>query len=257
MPEAVTYRIEFLHGIEQLRQCLDIQKAAWGYQDADLLPLRSLVVCTKIGGQVFGAVDDSEKVLGFLNAIPGYRDSRIYLHSQMMGVRPEYQNLGIGKRLKLAQREEALTRGINRIEWTFDPLEIRNARFNIGSLGVICRRYLVNTYGITSSRLHGGLPTDRLVAEWHLDKSRVKSVLGAAASIGKKREVEAVVELPLEIEELKSRDVMAAIQVQMEIRQRILDFFDKQLCITGFEVDQTQKKARYLFTPLELDTPIS
>ncbi len=256
MSEPVNYRIEFLQAIEHLSQCIDIQKAAWGYQDADLLPLRSLVVCTKIGGQVFGAVDDNAKVLGFLNALPGYRDSQIYLHSQMMGVRPEYQNLGIGKRLKLAQREEAISRGIDRIEWTFDPLEVRNARFNIELLGVICRKYLVNTYGITTSRLHGGLPTDRLATEWHLNSSRVKSVLGIGPFTWKKREVEARVEFPLEIEELKSRDLTAAIQVQLEVRERILECFSKQLSITSFEVDRTQRKARYLFTPLEQEIQI-
>src|SRR5215831_1316629 len=173
MPEALSYKIELLTNVALLRQCLEIQRRAWGFSDEDLLPIRLLVVCGKIGGHVFGALDANGRVLGFLNAFPGLRDGQVYFHSQMMGVLPEYQNLGIGRQLKLAQRAEALRQGVSRIEWTFDPLEVRNAYFNIESLGAICRRFYVDTYGTTSSQLQAGLPTDRLVAEWHLDSARV------------------------------------------------------------------------------------
>jgi len=145
MSEPISYTVEFLRDIDLLRQCVDLQRKAWGFGDEDLLPLRMLVVCTKIGGQVFGALDPNRKVLGFVNAFPGLRDGKIYLHSQMMGVLPEFQNLGIGKKLKLKQRDEAMSRGIQRVEWTFDPLETRNARFNLEILGAICRRFYVNT----------------------------------------------------------------------------------------------------------------
>ncbi len=90
----------------------------------------------------------------------------------MLGVVDDYRNAGVGRRLKLAQREEALARGIDLVEWTFDPLEIKNAFFNIERLGAIVRRYVQNQYGITASPLHGGLPTDRCVAEWWLRSPR-------------------------------------------------------------------------------------
>ena len=86
----------------------------------------------------------------------------------MLGVLPEYRNRGVGRMLKLRQREDALARGIELIEWTFDPLELKNAFFNIERLGAIVRRYVENQYGITASPLHGGLPTDRCYAEWWL-----------------------------------------------------------------------------------------
>src|SRR5262245_3685477 len=103
MTKPSAYRIRLLEDLDQLRQCLEIQRLERGFSNEDILPMRSLLICSKIGGQVFGAVDDNGRVLGFLNAFPGYRDGRVYLHSNMMGVRPEYQNQGIGRQLKLAQ----------------------------------------------------------------------------------------------------------------------------------------------------------
>src|SRR5260221_7158871 len=95
----------------------------------------------------------------------------------MLAVRQQYRNGGLGRRMKLYQREEALDRGFELMEWTFDPLEIKNAYLNIERLGAIARRYNVNQYGITSSPLQGGLPTDRLVAEWWMKSKRVEAVL--------------------------------------------------------------------------------
>lgn len=248
MPESIRYKIEPLAEIGLLRQCVEIQRQAWGFSDEDLLPARMLVVCSKIGGQVLGALDPNGKVLGFLNAFPGIREGKLYLHSQMMGVLPQYQNLGIGKQLKLAQREEALKRGITRIEWTFDPLEIRNARFNIENLAAICRRFYVNTYGTTSSQLQAGLPTDRLVAEWFLDSARVKERI---LREGLKRQASGctLVELPLNIGKLKSDNPELALQVQLEFRQQLLRLLDQAYCVTRFEIDPVCQKARYWLEP--------
>src|ERR1700744_2673954 len=131
----------------------------------------------KIGGQVVGACVPGGKMIGFAMALPAYRDGMPYLHSHMLAVLPEYRNAGLGRRLKLAQRDDALSRGFDLMEWTFDPLEIKNAYFNLERLGAIARRYNVNQYGITSSPLQGGLPTDRLVAEWWLKSKRVEQLL--------------------------------------------------------------------------------
>ncbi len=118
-------------------------------------------------------------------ALPGISQGRPYLHSHMLAVEPDYRNQGIGRRLKLFQREEALGRGITRMEWTFDPLEIKNSFLNVGKLGAIVRRYAVNFYGVSSSRLHGQVPTDRLYAEWWLDSDWVCSALdGKPAAVG-------------------------------------------------------------------------
>ncbi len=170
-------RIAPVTELADLARCVEIQLAVWGYSDGDVVPARVFVVARAIGGQVIGAWAGRELV-GFAMALPGYRDGRAYLHSHMLAVLPEYRNAGLGRRLKLAQRQDALARGIERMEWTFDPLEIKNAHLNIARLGAIARRYLPDFYGHSTSVLQGGLPTDRLVAEWWLNSARVRRIVG-------------------------------------------------------------------------------
>ena len=257
MPKPAAYRVKLLDDIDQLRQCLEIQRLAWGFSDADILPIRSLLICSKIGGQVFGAVDDDGEVLGFLNAFPGYRDGKVYLHSNMMGVRPEYQSHGIGRKLKLAQRQEALSRGIELVEWTFDPLEVRNARINLELLGAICRTYLPNFYGVSSSRLHGGLPTDRLVAEWHLNSARVKSRLESPASPPAHSEGMVSLEIPLSIQHLKSAEPEAAARIQSGLRERMIELFARNFFASRLVIDAANHKATYLLESFEHTNPVT
>ncbi|MBM3769291.1 MAG: GNAT family N-acetyltransferase, partial [Acidobacteria bacterium] len=154
---------------EDLREAVRLQKEIWGFEDLELLPVRMFVVANKVGGQTMAAFDGS-RMVGFLIAVPGIKtDGTHYLHSNMMGVVADYRNAGVGRTLKLAQREEALSRGIDMIEWTFDPLQVKNAFFNIERLGAVVERYVLNQYGVTTSKLHGGLPTDRCIASWHLN----------------------------------------------------------------------------------------
>ena len=137
-----------------------------------------------------------------LRSLPGMRNGHSYLHSQMLAVRQQYRNRGLGRRIKLFQRDDALARGFELMEWTFDPLEIKNAYLNIEKLGAIARRYNVNQYGITSSPLQGGLPTDRLVAEWWMKSRRVEAVLAGAPPA--EFECRARIEVPAEIYEWKA-----------------------------------------------------
>jgi predicted GNAT superfamily acetyltransferase len=155
---------------------VELEIRVWAFAERDVVPSQMYVVAAKIGGQVLGAFIDST-MAGFALAYPGIRDGKPYLHSHMAAVLPEFRDLGIGRQLKLAQREDALAHGIPLIEWTFDPLQTKNAYFNICRLGAVSRRYLADVYGSTSSPLHAGLPTDRLVAEWHLDSPRVVGTL--------------------------------------------------------------------------------
>jgi predicted GNAT superfamily acetyltransferase len=171
--------------LEEMQACFALQKEVWGFADADLIPVRMFVVAGKIGGQVIGAFagqGGANELLGFALALPGTRNGHGYLHSQMLAVREPYRNGGLGRRIKLYQREDALARGFELMEWTFDPLEIKNAYLNIEKLGAIARRYNVNQYGITSSPLQGGLPTDRLVAEWWMKSKRVVAVLAGGSA---------------------------------------------------------------------------
>lgn len=162
--------------IPEMEACVQLQQSVWQFRDLDIVPRRMFAVANAVGGQVLGAWD-ADKLIGYALAIPGLRDGQPYLHSHMLAVAPESRNGGVGKMLKLAQRDDALAHGIELIEWTFDPLEVKNAFFNIEKLGAIVRRYTPDFYGASTSPLHGNLPTDRLHAEWWLRSKRVGSVI--------------------------------------------------------------------------------
>jgi predicted GNAT superfamily acetyltransferase len=227
--------IRSCQGLEELRAVLNLQKEVWNFTDIELVPLRMFVVAQKIGGQVIGAFAGG-RLAGFAFALPGFRDGRAYLHSHMLAVGEQYRNSGLGRRLKLFQREEALERGFELMEWTFDPLEIKNAYLNIEKLGAIARRYTVNQYGITSSPLQGGLPSDRLVAEWWLNSARVKQLLQ-----GVKLEFQPVrtIAVPAEIYAWKAapatRDQAQA--VQEANREQLQAAFAEGLAVMGYERD--------------------
>jgi predicted GNAT superfamily acetyltransferase len=227
--------IQPLTSLEHFERCVVLQLEVWGYSDGDVIPRRVFVVAQRIGGQVVGAFD-GETLVGFAMSLPGYRDGKPYLHSHMLAVLPQYRNLGIGRRLKLAQRDDAIARGFNLMEWTFDPLEIRNAHLNIARLGVIVRRYQPDFYGPSSSPLQGGLPTDRLYAEWWLRSSRVKGILrGEAQPI----EVFERVTVPHTIYQWKQdpqqRSLARALQTSN--REALESAFHRGLAVVGYERD--------------------
>ena len=183
------------------------------------MPLRIFSLAPKIGGQVVGAWD-GETLVGFAMAIPGNRYGHPYLHSHMVAVKEGHRNTGLGRRLKLFQREDAIARGYELMEWTFDPLEIKNAYFNLERLGAIARRYNVNQYGITNSPLQGLLPTDRLVAEWWMTSRRVQTVLSTGRHSPLMAEEQ--VEVPGEIYAWKADPAMRAKALQTQTRNREL-----------------------------------
>ena len=228
----------------ELDACVRLQIETWGYADGDVIPRRVFTVAQRIGGQVIGAFEGSQLV-GFAMSLPGVKPGSApdhapipYLHSHMLAVKSEYRNAGIGRKLKLFQRDEALSRGIRLMEWTFDPLEIKNAFLNIHRLGVIVRSYTPNFYGVSSSRLQGGLPTDRLHAEWWMDSDRVKAVLNGSPCA--RPAIQETIVVPKQVYEWKASatGVSRAVAVQAENRQRFLDAFARGLAIVGFRVDK-------------------
>jgi len=247
--------------LAEMQACFALQKEVWKFSDADLVPVRMFVVAAKIGGQVIGAFihrndqrndegdgeerDDEKELMGFALAIPGMRNGHCYLHSHMLAVRQQYRNGGLGRRMKLYQREDALARGFELMEWTFDPLEVKNAYLNIEKLGAIARRYNVNQYGITSSPLQGGLPTDRLVAEWWMKSRRVEAVLADAPRA--QFECRARIDVPAEIYEWKADSTTRAqaLAVQERNRERFQRVFAEGLSVLGYERDG-RGKGRFL-----------
>ena len=228
--------VRHCRGIEELRGCVALQKEIWNFSDADLVPLRMFVVAEKVGGQVMGAFNGKEMV-GFALSIPGTRSGHIYLHSHMLAVRQDYRDRGLGRRLKLLQRADALGRGIELIEWTFDPLEIKNAYLNIEKLGAIARRYNINQYGITSSPLQGGLPSDRLIGEWWLKSRRVETLLATGAN--PPVHPETGIAVPAQIYDWKASPETRnkAAQVQEGNRAQFLQAFSADLAVLGYRRD--------------------
>jgi predicted GNAT superfamily acetyltransferase len=224
--------------LADFESCVAVQLAVWGYSDGDLIPKRVFIVAERIGGQVLGAYDGN-KLVGFAMAFPGYRDGKPYLHSHMLAVLPEYRNVGLGRRLKLAQRDDALARGIDRMEWTFDPLEIKNAHLNIARLGAIARRYMRNIYGPSTSPLQGGLPTDRLVVEWWLRSERVRRALGeeTAEQATAADEVVERIDVPCIIHDWKRDPQRRTLAESLQTRNRLIleSAFARGLAVTGYE----------------------
>ncbi len=230
-------------GFEEFDGCVRLQTEIWGYDGRDTIPTREFVVIERIGGQVMGAFDASKRhaaggsasnLIGFAMSMPGVRAGKAYLHSHMLAVLPEYRNAGIGRRLKLAQRDEALGRGIQLMEWTFDPLELKNAYLNIARLGVVVRSYTPNFYGVFSSRLQAGLPTDRLHAEWWMDSPRVEAALRGSPM--RFPETVETIAVPGTVSEWKqsAAELGRAEAVQSEVRRRFLEAFARGLAVVKF-----------------------
>lgn len=229
--------------LRDFQKCVELQRASFGMEDIDLLPVRFYVVLQSVGGLILGALE-GEHLAGFLNSIPGVRDGMPYWHSQVLAVAKDYWNSGIGTQLKLAQRDYARNGGIRLIEWTFDPLESKNAYLNIEKLGAIIRRYYVDYYGRIASTLHTGLDTDRVIAEWWIDRPRF-FVTGDVHRL----------RIPSDIQSLKRQDPASARDAQARVRREFLANTEADYFVAGFE--QKDGWSEYLFIPgaSRVDTP--
>ncbi len=219
--------VRALSGHAEFAEAVRLQKVIWGFPDLELLPVRFFVVASRIGGQTLGAFDGNH-MAGFLLAIPGIKnDTGIpYLHSHMLGVlERDYRDAGVGRALKLAQREDALARGIPLLEWSFDPFEAKNAYFNLEVLGAMVRTYVANMYGVRTSMLDTDLPTDRCIAEWWINETKPKLPVTARVS------------LPPQ----KTRESQAA------LARKLQRHFADGLAVTGFE--RSGDSGTYLLSP--------
>jgi predicted GNAT superfamily acetyltransferase len=228
----------------EFHRCVELQREIWKEADLEVEPVTMFVVAAHTGGQVLGAFD-GERMVGYTLALAGLRDRVPYLHSHMTGVLSEYRDRGVGRMLKLFQRDEALSRGIRLIQWTFDPLELRNAHFNLNRLGAICREYQPNLYGVTTSPLHRGLATDRLLAEWHLDSARV--VAAIQNLVKDPVEAPAIIELPAELERWLREDSSQVSVVQARLREEFTKWFAKGYAAVALRTAPGNRA--YLLTP--------
>ena len=162
--------------IGEFRQVVALEHEVWGYANSeDAVPVPMLIVSAKIGGLVIGAFDDADRLVGFAYSLPGIDNGRPYHWSHMLGVAADHRDRGVGLALKLEQRRLVIARGLDLVEWTYDPLQALNAHLNFVKLGVVVRRYERNVYGDSSSPLHRGTSTDRFIAEWRVRSERVEA----------------------------------------------------------------------------------
>jgi predicted GNAT superfamily acetyltransferase len=220
--------------------CVAIQKRLWAYADHDLIPERMFLVAVEVGGQALGAFDE-DQLVGFALALFAVGNGHPYLYSAMTGVLPEYQNSGAGFLLKLAQRDNALSRGIDLIEWAFDPLQIEDAHFDIVRLGVIARRYLPDLCGQTSRPVHADLPSDRLIAEWWIGSECVNERLKGRPVANADYER---ISVPIHASDICRTDPRRGLQIRRNLRSQFEQFIARGYAAVGFEI--MPDKASYL-----------
>jgi len=165
----ITYRD--LHALDEFAAVVDLEREIWGPGYVEVVPTPILAVTTHRGGILIGAFN-GDRMIGFVYSLPAIKHSRPTQWSHMLGVVDAFRNDGVGRALKLLQRERALAMGIDLIEWTYDPMQAMNAHLNFTKLGVVVEEYGENVYGLSGSPLHGGNPTDRFVAQWWIRQDR-------------------------------------------------------------------------------------
>jgi predicted GNAT superfamily acetyltransferase len=255
-----------LHTLDEFRRVIDLEIAIWGYTDyTDVVTLPMFIITVKRGAILIGAFDEASRMIGFVYSIVGMKQGRPMQWSHMAGVLPEFRSRGLGRDLKLAQRERALERGFDLIEWTFDPLQAGNAHLNFTKLGVVCDEYAENIYGDSSSTLHRGTPTDRLVVQWnirepHVERRlardptfRVRAEDAASAPVvnrdGVNLEVDerrVWVEIPMGFTELQQNTPDAALTWRMQTRQIFQTYFARGYRAVDFELRTSDGRGRYL-----------
>jgi len=257
------YTIRPCETMNELAEVVRIQKEIWGYAEHELYPLRLFINLGKIGGHVLGAFTPVGDLVGFVASMPAWHGEQRYYHSLSLGVLRGHENQGLGRALKLAQREAALRAGIECVEWTFDPLREKNAYFNIVRLGAIACRYLPDYYGQVDSRLQGGLPSDRLVAEWWLKSQRVRRAIRGLPPrsewkfdprrrkrIYKRIKPAADIWIPASIGRLMVKNPAKVLTLQSDVREHLQESFAQGLAITGFV--RGEKGGHYLLDPFEI-----
>ncbi len=220
-----------IESIQALREIELVQREVWGLSDLDIVPALVLKATIAAGGSLIAAFDGNQ-IAGFVYAFVGVDEAETILHSDMLAVRTKYRGTGLGVRLKLAQREMAMSQGIRRITWTFDPLQSENAHLNFRKLGVTSSRYIEDFYGETSSPLHYATATDRLWVSWELDSQRVRErISGSTATLC---DPEIVIEIPSDFRQLMLVDPALAREWREVSRRTFQDQFSRGYSVFDF-----------------------
>ena len=247
--------------INELDSCIRLQREVFGLPDLEISPRRHLIVSRQAGGWTLGAFvpqGNDERLVGFVHHLAAVRANEIFGYSHMMAVAPEYQNKGVGSRLKWSQRKRAIEEGRSFIKWTWDPMQARNAHFNLNRLGVTVTSYAENFYGtdyVTIPAVDGsgrpgtvplispGIDSDRLFAGWQLHSRRVTNLAnGSVGSLTVRPGV--AIEIPAEWAKLVKENPVQAKQQQLRVRSEFQKAFAAGLVCAGFE--RSPEHPRYL-----------
>lgn len=226
--------------IEEFRRCIELQREAFKLPDLEISPLRHFIVTNNCGGFTLGAFA-GEKLVGFVHHLVAVKNDEITGYSHMAAISPDFQNAGIGAKLKWAQREKALSQGVRFIKWTFEPMQSRNAHFNLNRLGAVVRSYAENYYGAdfnpASEKVNEplGLYSDRLFADWQLDSERVEMFEKFGDSPNFSNEPARIIEIPANWSQIVKNEPETARAVQLRVRCEFQTAFADGLVCAGFE----------------------
>ena len=231
---------------EDFQQCIELERAVWQDDDIDIMPIRLYMISRNCNAPTLGAFTSSGRLVGFVHTSIALLDKRAVYHSHMAAVVEELRHKDIGYRLKLAQRDHAIEAGVPLVIWTFDPLQSRNAHFNINKLGAIIRSYKINYYGEgISSVFDAHVPSDRVIAEWWVRSPHVESVLaGNRPGVNKS---EGRVEIPDHIDSVKDESLAAHVEWRLRARAAFLKELEKGTVARGFSRDAEKRASAYLF----------
>ena len=249
MPDG-DYTIRECVSIEDFQKCIELERAVWKDDDIDIMPIRLYMISKACQAPTLGAFDAEGRLVGFVHTMLAMVGRRVVYHSHMAAVVEGLRHRDIGFRLKLAQRERAIASGVPLIIWTFDPLQSRNAHFNINKLGAVVRRYEENYYGEGASTVFdSGVPSDRIFAEWWVRSPHVESVLGGrrpVASLGGR-----AVTLPDDIDSVRERSLEDHLSWRLRVRAEFKAALDGGQIVRAFERDRESRQSRYIFGPDE------
>lgn len=227
---------------EELAACVQLQRDVFTLPEIEISPVRHLVVTRSAGGFILGAFVENELV-GFVLSVSAILNGEKAFYSHMTAVKKEFQSYGIGTKLKWAQREMSLQKGVKFIKWTFQPVLARNAFFNLEKLGAIINHYEPNFYGTDypSSDVTLGLDSDRLFCEWHLEDEKVLALIKGETYLEKK-EVKLEIEAINNWRELVKNDLPKAIAKQKRLKAEFQKAFAEGLVCRSFRRDETHPK---------------